>query len=208
MDPIRLSNDNELTELVNRIVAGDLAAEDELVRRYEHGVAVIIEQIVRNRSITEDISQDTFRIVIAKVRRGELRDAERLSGFVCGVARNTAVAHIRKLRHSQNHHTIADAEHIPDSTPNQLDKVLRDEQSKVVRQLINELKQKRDRDLLFRYYIGEEDKDKICQDLGLTRAQFHNVIFRATRRFKELYLQKKGQLEESADRSRPNRTLQ
>ena len=208
MDPVRLSNESELTELVNRIVAGDLAAEDELVRRYQHGVAVIIEQIVRNRSITEDISQDTFRIVIAKVRRGELRDAERLSGFVCGVARNTAVAHIRKLRHSQNHHTIADAEHIPDSTPNQLDKVLRDEQSKVVRQLINELKQKRDRDLLFRYYIGEEDKDKICQDLGLTRAQFHNVIFRATRRFKELYLQKKGQLEESADRSRPNRTLQ
>lgn len=208
MDPIRLSNDNELTELVNRIVAGDLAAEDELVRRYQHGVAVIIEQIVRNRSITEDISQDTFRIVIAKVRRGELRDAERLSGFVCGVARNTAVAHIRKLRHSQNHHTIADADHITDPTPNQLDKVLRDEQSKVVRQLINELKQKRDRDLLFRYYIGEEDKDKICQDLGLTRAQFHNVIFRATRRFKELYLQKKGQLEESADRSRPNRTLQ
>jgi RNA polymerase sigma-70 factor, ECF subfamily len=208
VDPIRLTSDNELTELVNRILAGDMAAEDELVRRYQHGVAVIIEQIVRNRSITEDISQDTFRIVIAKVRRGDLRDAERLSGFVCGVARNTAVAHIRKLRHSQNHHTIADAEHIADSTPNQLDKVLRDEQSKAVRQLINELKQKRDRDLLFRYYIGEEDKDKICQDLSLTRAQFHNVIFRATRRFKELYLQKKAQLEESGDRSSPKRTLQ
>ena len=208
MDPVRLSNESELTELVNRIVAGDLAAEDELVRRYERGVAVVIEQIVRNRSTTEDISQDTFRIVIGKVRRGEVRDAERLSGFVCGVARNTAVAHIRKLRHAQSQHTIADAEHLPDPMPNQLDKVLRDEQSKVVRQVINELKRKRDRDLLFRYYIGEEDKDKICQELGLTRAQFHNVIFRAIRRFKELYLQKKGQLEEDAGRSSSKRTLQ
>lgn len=208
MDPVRFSNESELTELVNRVVAGDSAAEEELVRRYQHGVAVIIEQIVRNRSTTEDISQETFRIVITKVRRGDVRDAERLSGFVCGVARNTAVAHIRKLRHSQNQHTIADAAHLSDPTPNQLDKVLRDEQSKAVRQVISELRQKRDRDLLFRYYIGEEDKDKICQDVGFTRAQFHNVIFRATRRFKELYLQKKGQLEEGADRSRSKRTLQ
>ena len=72
--------------------------------------------------------------------------------------------------------------------------VLRQEKARIVRQLINELKQERDRELLLRYYIAEEDKDKICDDLGLTRAQFNNVIFRAIRRFKELYERKKGEL--------------
>lgn len=190
MDGVSVSSETELTELVKRIIAGDPSAEEELVRRYQHGVAIIIDQIVRSRSATEDVSQDTFKIVLEKVRRGELREPERLSGFVCGVARHAAIDHIRRTRHSKNQETIGNAEQIPDPSPSQLDEVLKKERAEVVRKLIAELKQERDRDLLFRYYIAEEDKDKICENLGLTRAQFNNVIFRATARFKELYLRK------------------
>ena len=193
MDVVSVSNETELTELVKRIIAGDSAAEEEVVRRYNQGVAIIIDQIVRSRSVTEDLSQDTFKIVLAKVRRGDLREPERLSGFVCSVARNTALDYIRRTRHLKNQEAIGKAEQIPDPAPNQLDNVLRQERAKVVRQLINELKQKRDRDLLLRYYVAEEEKDTICADLGLTRAQFNNVIFRATARFKELYVRKIGE---------------
>jgi len=190
---VSVSNETELTELVKRIIAGDSAAEEEVVRRYNQGVAIIIDQIVRSRSVTEDVSQDTFKIVLAKVRRGDLREPERLSGFVCSVARNTALDYVRRTRHLKNQEAIGNAEQIPDPAPSQLDQVLRQERAKVVRQLINELKQKRDRDLLLRYYVAEEEKDKICADLGLTRAQFNNVISRATARFKELYVRKIGE---------------
>lgn len=190
MDGVSVSNETELTELVKRIIAGDSAAEEEVVRRYKQGVAIIIDRIVRSPSVTEDVSQDTFKIVLTKVRRGDLREPERLSGFVCSVARNAAIDHVRRSRHLQNQEAIGDAEQLPDPAPSQLDEVLRQERAEVVRQLINELKQKRDRDLLLRYYVAEEDKDKICGDLGLTRAQFNNVIFRATARFKELYVRK------------------
>ena len=190
MDVVTVNNETELIELVKRIIAGDSAAEEEVVRRYNQGIAIIIDQIVRSRSATEDVSQDTFKIVLAKVRRGDLREPERLSGFVCSVARNAALDYIRRTRHLKNQVAIGDAEQIPDPAPSQLEEVLRRERARVVRQLINELKQKRDRDLLLRYYVAEEDKDKICRDLGLTRAQFNNVIFRATARFKELYVRK------------------
>ncbi|MEK6300534.1 MAG: sigma-70 family RNA polymerase sigma factor [Acidobacteriota bacterium] len=190
-----MSNEMELTELVKRIVAGDSTAEEEIVQRYKQGVAIIIDQIVRSRSVTEDLSQDTFKIVLQKVRRGDLRDPERLSGFVCSVARNTAVDYIRRTRRLKTQEEIGNAEGIADPAPSQLEEILKQERAAVVRQLINELKQQRDRELLFRYYITEDDKETICRDLGLTRAQFNNVIFRATARFKELYLRKIGDSE-------------
>jgi len=182
----------ELVDIVRRIIAGDPAAEDEVVRRYEHGVAVIIDHIVRSQSATEDVSQETFRIVLEKLRRGNLRQPERLSGFVCSVARNTAIEHIRRAKRSNSREESGDAERLPDSAPSQLDQILTKERAKVVRQTILELNVERDRDLLFRYYVAEEDKDRICLDLGLTRAQFNNVIYRALARFKELYVRKGG----------------
>lgn len=185
----------ELVDIVRRIVAGDSAAEDEVVRRYEHGVAVIIDHIVRNQSATEDVSQETFRIVLEKLRRGDLRQPESLSGFVCSVARNAAIDYIRRAKRSYSREEIGDAEHIPDPAPNQLDQILAQEKAEIVRQVILEMKVERDRDVLFRYYVGEEDKDRICIDLGLTRTQFNNVIYRALARFKELYVRKVSERE-------------
>jgi RNA polymerase sigma-70 factor, ECF subfamily len=182
----------ELVDIVRRIIAGDTAAEDEVVRRYEHGVAVIIDHIVRSQSATEDVFQETFRIVLEKLRRGDLREPERLSGFVCSVARNAAIDYIRRSKRSSSREESGDAETLPDSAPSQLDQILTKERSEVVRQTILELNVQRDRDVLFRYYVAEEDKDRICLDLGLTRTQFNNVIYRALARFKELYILKGG----------------
>ena len=182
----------ELVDIVRRIIAGDTAAEDEVVRRYEHGVSVIIDQIVRSQSATEDVSQETFRIVLEKLRRGDLRQPERLSGFVCSVARNTAIDYIRRAKRLISREEIGDAELLADSAPSQLDQILTKERAEVVRQTILELNVERDRDVLFRYYVAEENKDRICLDLGLTRTQFNNVIYRALARFKELYIRKAG----------------
>lgn len=86
----------------------------------------------------------------------------------------------------------AAAEHLPDPAPSQLDEILSEEKSRIVHQVINELRIERDRELLRRYYIAEEDKDRICAALSLTRAQFNNVISRAKARFKDLYMQRSG----------------
>ena len=41
-------------------------------------------------------------------------------------------------------------------------------------------------------YPYEEDKDQICADLGLTSHQFNSVIFRALKRYKELFIKRFG----------------
>jgi RNA polymerase sigma-70 factor (ECF subfamily) len=182
------NSDTELADIVKRIMAGDSAAEEELILRYSHGVAVIIDRIVRSHAAAEDVSQETFKIALEKIRSGHVRQPDRLSGFVCAVARNTAIDYVRRVRKTLPLEDGLNAERIPDSAPSQLEEILNREKAAIVRRIINELKIKRDRDVLLRYFIAEEDKNKICADLDLTRTQLNSVIFRASARFKELYV--------------------
>jgi RNA polymerase sigma-70 factor (ECF subfamily) len=87
----------ELTsaDLVARIVTGDARAEEEMVQRYRQGIFTIVRQFVGGGPALDDLTQESLLLVIAKVRRGEVRQPERLSGFVCSVARNIAIAHLR-----------------------------------------------------------------------------------------------------------------
>ena len=82
---------------------------------------------------------------------------------------------------------IAEAERPHHSAPNQLEAVLQKEKAAIVRQVINELPTDRDRQVLFRYYIVEDEKEQICADLGLTSLHFNRVLHRARERYKELY---------------------
>ena len=191
---VKASNETDWLEWVRRIIAGDARAEEELVRRYKDGIAIIIGRIVRNESATEDLSQETFRIVLKKIGNGDVHEPERLSGFICGVARNVAIEYVRRMRRFTNQTEIGDAEQIRDSRPDQFEQLWRKERAEIVRRAIGELKAERDREVLSRYYIAEEDKDQICADLGLTSQQFNSVIFRALKRYKELYTKRFGDL--------------
>ena len=192
MNVVRASNNTEWLEWMRRIVAGDADAEEDLVRRYKDGIAIIIGRIVHNPSVIEDLSHDTFRITLEKIRHSDVREPERLSGFITSVARNVAIEYVRRMRRSLNQEEIGNAEQIRDPQPDQFEQLLRKERVEIVRQVISELKVERDREVLFRYYIAEEDKDRIGDDLGLTSLQFNSVISRALKRFKELYLKRFG----------------
>lgn len=190
---IRTSKETDWPRWVRRIIDRDADAEAELVRRYRDGIAIIIGRIVRNESFTEDLSQETFKIAIEKIRDGDVRDPERLSGFICGVARNVAIDYVRRMRRLTNQEDIGNAEQIRDPRPDQFEHLWRKERAEIVRQVISELKVERDREVLSRYYIAEEDKDQLCADMGLDRKQFNSIVFRALKRYKELHLKRFGE---------------
>jgi RNA polymerase sigma-70 factor (ECF subfamily) len=189
---LRVNNETIFSELVRRIIAGDSRADEEMVLRYKDGVFQIIYQVVRNQSVTDDLCQETLIKALEKIRHGDVREPEKLSGFVCGIARFMAIDYVRKLRSSLKAEEMGAAEQIPDPSPDPFEQVLNKEKTEIVRKVISELKVKRDRDILFRYYIIEEEKEKICADLGLTREQFSRIIFRALQRYKELHLKITG----------------
>lgn len=175
-------------ELVHRIVSGDPAAETELVRRFSRALTFLLQRLTRDEAAAEDLYQETFRLVIEKVRGGELREAERLPGFVSSMARNLFLGSVRRSGRRQKWHGDAEAtETAPDPAPGQLTKLLAQERAAAVRQVLGELKNDRDREILSRYYIADETKEDICHDLELTDLHFNRVLFRARQRYKELF---------------------
>src|SRR5262245_7212584 len=83
-------------ELVERIVRGDADAEARLVGRYARGVRMIVSRGTRDRAAVDDLCQETLRIALEKIRAGDVRDARRLPGFICAIARNLAIDHARR----------------------------------------------------------------------------------------------------------------
>lgn len=189
-----VSDNNELIELVRRIIERDARAEDEMVRRYKGGIFQIIFQVVRNHSVAEDLCQDTLIKALEKIRNGDVREPTRLSGFILAIAKFIAIDYIRRMRSAMKVEEVGAAEHIPDPAPNPYDQVLERENAEIVRKIIDEMSVQRDREVLFRYYILEEDKDKICADLRLSKGQLSRIIFRARKRYKELHKKLAGKI--------------
>ena len=173
-------------ELVTRILAGEKAAESELVQQYSRGVLIILNRATGDYSLSEDLSQETFQLTLEKIRGGEVREPEKLSGFICSLARNLATDHYRRSRRSEQVDDPEAMETVAAAAPSQLDLVLQAEKSKRVRELLSELSG-RDREILRRFYIEEEDKDRICADLKLSSLHFNRVLHRARERYRELY---------------------
>ena len=171
--------------LVSRILSGDVTAEAQLIDRYSRGINVILIRTIGKHAIAEDLLQDTFRLTLEKIRRGDLREPEKLSGFICNIARNLAIDYFRRV----SRHETLNQQFPPGSstlkTP--LEQVLLAEKAAIVRRILDELRPRRDRELLYRFYIAEQDKKQICIELGLTSLHFNRVLFRARERYKELY---------------------
>lgn len=189
-----VSDNSELIELVRRIIERDMRAEDEMVRRYKNGVFQIVFQIVHNYSTAEDLCQDTLLKALEKIRQGDVREPARLSGFIRGIAKFTAIEYIRKMRSAMKLEDVDAADHVPDPAPDPYARILERENAEIVRKIIDEMNVQRDRDVLFRYYILEEDKDKVCADLRLSKDQFSRIIFRARKRYKELHKKLAGKM--------------
>lgn len=172
-------------DLVLRIHAGDFTAETELVVRYGPSVMRMLSTLTRNRWIAEDVHQETFAIILLRLRRLPLESPEKLGSFLRRTARIVLMATNRKRRFREEREISNDAwlERVIDPRPCQLVLLLRREESDHVRQLIAVIRSARYRQLLSRFYLDGEAKERICADLGLTSEHFNRVIFRARRRF-------------------------
>jgi len=60
-------------QLVERIIAGDSSAETEMVERYHRGLVAMLYNRSKDRNLAEGVAQDTWILVLQKVRNQELR---------------------------------------------------------------------------------------------------------------------------------------
>jgi RNA polymerase sigma-70 factor (ECF subfamily) len=184
--------------LAARIQAGDQRAEERVIQLYGRGVAIILDRHTNGRPEAEDLFQDTFRLALEKLRRGELREPAALPGFVAQIARSLAIEHYRKAARRKTEPDSDALGEVVAAETSPLGRLLERENAFLVRRVIQELANERDREVLLRFYIAEEDKDRIAADHGMTSLQFNRVLHRARQRYKELFLERAGQGREAA----------
>lgn len=174
------------SELVRRIRAGEGEAEQEMVERYSRGVIFLLRELTGDPAQADDLHQETFCLVLEKVRAGELREPDKLPAFIRQLARNLFIAEYRrdvKRPVVSGDEAMAVA---PDPAPGPLTRVLDKENAAIVRRLLAELEPERDREILLRFFVAEHRKEEICADFGLSSLHFNRVLHRARRRLGDL----------------------
>ena len=184
------SSNDEATiarDLAQRIAGGDQAAEQEMIVRYSRPLLYMLRRRAGDPDLAEDLHQDVFRVVIERLRDRGIKEPEKLAGFIQSTGRNLLIGEIRR---SQRRRTYADSDAIDASadteSSTQFSDTSDEQEASAVRELLEELKPERDRAILIRFYLQQEDNASICSALDLTDLHFNRVLYRAKKRFRAL----------------------
>ncbi len=172
------------TDLIRRIRSGERQAEEELVDCFSRGLSIMLRRLAGDPALAEDLHQETFQVVLGKARQGEIREPEKLLGFLRSTARNLLIAERRKSVRG-GAPRLAEAP-VSQEAP-QLRRLLRSEKANQVRRLLGELRFPRDREVLVRFYLAGATKEEICSDLDIEPTRFKKILFLARGRMRELW---------------------
>lgn len=170
-------------DIANRIANGDASAESELFERYYEGVRFALARRSRDEALAEDLAQETLLTVLNRLRESSIAEPEFLHRFIQQTAKYVFIGWTRKRgNQTEFRETVDDA---PDETSIELS-YEREELRRLVRDLINDITVPRDRELLLRYYVRDQEKSAICDALSLSADHFDKIISRARIRFRDL----------------------
>jgi RNA polymerase sigma-70 factor, ECF subfamily len=157
------------------------------VYRQFPGLRALILRRVRDPELAADILQDAVVTILEKLYSGEIKNRDNVAGYLYRVALNHVRNHWRKEKTAARTASFL-AEEL-DADPlltAQCDTEQQRDWADAVRLILRDLPVQRDREILVRYYLGDEEKSAICIELGVSESHFSRVIFRARNRFRAL----------------------
>lgn len=173
--------EQKAVDLVQRIQAGDVDAEGELFREYHRGVLIILQQRTRDSALAEDLAQDTILTVLKRLRDVGIDDPRYLNRFIQQTAKYLHISWLRKSVNQTEYRESVDEDVSDEWSPE--NEIEREELRSLIRELLEQVTVERDREILIRYYVRDQEKAAICDALGLTSDHFDKVINRARTRF-------------------------
>jgi len=171
--------------LVNRIRAEDPAAMEELYRLFHRGIRFFLCRQLGPQELDDKI-HDILLIVVQAIRRGNLREPERLMGFVRTVVKRQVAAYIDQAVHSRRElEDLEEGRTVSDGGEDPEQRVISRQQIEIMTAVLRSIS-RRDREILTRFYILEQSQEQICREMGLTETQFRLLKSRAKARFGEM----------------------
>ena len=158
---------------------------ESLIAKEYVGLRLLIARRTGDVNVAADLLNDAVCTTWEKWQAGRIERPEQIAGYIFKVAMNMlrnwrrAKAERPELRANAKaldslEQDAPGAEGIEESLAAQ------------VRKLLQSMDLQRDRLVLVRFYLNEEDRDTICRDMDLTPAQFARVLHRAHGRLRKL----------------------
>jgi RNA polymerase sigma-70 factor (ECF subfamily) len=171
--------------LVESIQNGELRGMEELYRVFSRGVRFYLCRQLGPQDLDDKV-HDTFLIVVHAIRRGELREPDRLMGFVRTVVRRQVAAQIDRSVQSRREQAEFDTRTFVADRRDSPEEAAIVRQHEEVAEAVLRGVSDRDREILTRFYLKEQTQEEICRDMNLSETQFRLLKSRAKARFGEL----------------------
>src|SRR6478736_3519883 len=142
-------------ELIRLYQQGNEASLEILIKRHQRNVYTAIYLLVKNRSLTEDIFQETFIKIVNTLRSDKYNEEGKFAPWAARVARNLTIDYIRKMKRDV---TITDSEgnnvfnYISIAEESNEDKIIRSQSEHYVRQLVKRLPEEQRQVLIMRQW--------------------------------------------------------
>lgn len=169
-------------ELVRKIVTGEAAGMEELYRIFSRGIRFYLWRNLGPQDL-DDIVHDIFLIVAQAIQRGDLREPDRLMGFVRTVLRRQVALRIGEAVQNRNRSSELDlGMQVLDRAESPEHAAIRRQQQEIAARVLAGVSL-RDREILIRFYLKEQNPRQICRQMGMTATQFRLLKSRAKARF-------------------------
>ncbi|MDR0971187.1 MAG: sigma-70 family RNA polymerase sigma factor [Bacteroidales bacterium] len=157
-------------ELVLAYIKGDKKAFEVLLSRHEQKIFNYILSIVKDKSIADDIFQDTFIKIINTLNQGTYREEGKFIQWAMRIAHNLVIDYFRKnqrfpLVRADENFDIFDI--LSNSEESVEQKMIKTQISSDVKKLILSLPQEQRRVLIMRHYLNMSFKE-IAQRTGVS----------------------------------------
>jgi RNA polymerase sigma-70 factor (ECF subfamily) len=172
-------------DLVERVRSGDPGGMEDLYKVFSKGIRFYLCRQVGPQDLDDKV-HDLFLIIVQSIQKGDLREPERLMGYVRTIVRRQVAAHIDTAVQSRKNQT--DMEYgmaLSDFRPNPERRIINEQNMELAMRILNSL-HKREREVLMRFYLQEQTAEQICSEMELSETQFRLIKSRAKARFGEL----------------------
>lgn len=167
------------------------AISDEFIKQHYAGLQLLLQRRIKDSSVAAEMLNEAVATAITHMRVGRIAEPDRLAGYVYRVAMNLYRNYRREFDNRAELRAgpddIQDVAAVSCGCEDALEPAIVNE----IRSIIASLPTPRDREIVKRFYMNEENKEDICQALGLSPLHFDRVIFRARQRLRGL-LEAKG----------------
>ena len=171
--------------VVEGIQADDPHAMEQLYRVFTTGIRFYLCRQLGPQDLDDKV-HDAFLTIAQSIRRGDLREPERLMGYVRTILRRQVAGYIAAAVEARR--SRVDAERGPvlrDRQPDPERNAIERENLELAMRVLNSMPH-RDREVLMRFYLKEQSPQQICRDMRLSKTQFRLTKSRAKARFTEL----------------------